>query len=109
MVILGTLIIAFGWFALNCGRSIAAGDGQSGIIGMNTALASVAGVPGATIYMWSVYGKPDPSVMCNGLLGGLVASSAGCAVFLSLCSVFCRRRRRGAGRGRRTVSRTARH
>jgi Amt family ammonium transporter len=81
MVILGTLIIAFGWFALNCGRSIAAGDGQSGIIGMNTALASVAGALGATIYMWSVYGKPDPSVMCNGLLGGLVASSAGCAFF----------------------------
>jgi len=81
MVILGTLIIAFGWFALNCGRSIAAGDGQSGIIGMNTALASVAGALGATIYMWSRYGKPDPSVMCNGLLAGLVASSAGCAFF----------------------------
>jgi Amt family ammonium transporter len=81
MIILGTLIMAFGWFALNCGRSIAAGDGQSGIIGMNTALASIAGALGATIYMWSRYGKPDPSVMCNGLLAGLVSSSAGCAFF----------------------------
>jgi len=81
MVILGTLILAFGWFALNCARSIAAGDGQGGIIGMNTALASAAGALGAALYMWSRYGKPDPSVMCNGLLGGLVASSAGCAFF----------------------------
>jgi Amt family ammonium transporter len=81
MVILGTMIVAFGWFGLNCGRSFAAGDGQSGIIGLNTALASAAGALGAALYMWSVYGKPDPSVMCNGLLGGLVASSAGCAFF----------------------------
>ncbi len=87
MVILGTLIIAFGWFALNSGRSIAAGDGQAGIIGMNTALASVAGALGAVFYMWSLYGKPDPSVMCNGMLGGLVASSAGCA-FLSPSAAF---------------------
>lgn len=87
MVILGTLLIAFGYFALNSGRSLAAGDGQGGIIGMNTALASVAGALGAALYMWSVYGKPDPSVMCNGLLGGLVASSAGCA-FVSPFAAF---------------------
>jgi Amt family ammonium transporter len=88
MVILGTLIMAFGYFALNSGRSLAAGDGQGGIIGMNTVLASAAGALGAAFYMWGVYGKPDPSVMCNGLIGGLVASSAGCAFFTPFAAFF---------------------
>jgi Amt family ammonium transporter len=86
MVILGTLIVAFGFFALNCGRSLAAGDEQAGIIGMNTALASAAGALAAALYMWRLYGKPDPSVICNGMLGGLVASSAGCAFFSPLAA-----------------------
>jgi Amt family ammonium transporter len=37
--------------------------------------ATVAGV----IYMWARYGKPDPSMMCNSMLAGLVAITSPCA------------------------------
>src|SRR5665213_2481094 len=79
MVILGTLLLAFAWFGFNTARSFAAGDGRAGAVAVNTALASAAGTLAAGCFMWGVYGKPDPSVMCNGMLGALVASCAGCA------------------------------
>ncbi len=80
-VVLGTLILAFGFFAFNTARSLAAMDGQAALIAVNTALASVAGALAALLYMWGRYGKPDPSLCCNGMLAGLVASSAGCAFY----------------------------
>ncbi len=81
MVVFGTLILAFGFFAFNTARSLAAMDGRAAIIAVNTALASVAGALAALLYMWGRYGKPDPSLCCNGMLAGLVASSAGCAFY----------------------------
>src|SRR5208282_1973330 len=42
-------------------------------------VASGASVIVASIYMWKVYHKPDPSMMCNGMLAGLVAITAPCA------------------------------
>ncbi len=79
MVILGTLLLAFAWFGFNTAQSFAAHDGLAPIVAVNTVLASVAGTLAAGLYMWSVYGKPDPSLMCNGMLGALVASCASCA------------------------------
>jgi len=37
--------------------------------------ATLSGV----IYMWKVVGKPDPSMMCNSMLAGLVAITSPCA------------------------------
>src|SRR6185369_9146349 len=37
--------------------------------------ATLSGV----IYMWMRYGKPDPSMMCNSMLAGLVAITSPCA------------------------------
>ena len=79
MVLLGTLLLAFAWFGFNTARSFAAHDGRATLIAVNTALASAAGALAAGLYMWNVYGKPDPSLMCNGMLGALVASCASCA------------------------------
>ncbi|HWF63578.1 MAG TPA: ammonium transporter [Rhizomicrobium sp.] len=79
MVLLGTLLLAFAWFGFNTIHSFAARDGRAAVIAVNTALASVAGAIGAGLFMWNVYGKPDPSLMCNGMLGALVASCASCA------------------------------
>src|SRR6202034_2115505 len=53
--------------------------GRAALVAVNTALASSAGVIGALLYMWNVYGKPDPSLLCNGMIAGLVAISAGAA------------------------------
>ena len=77
-VILGTFILAFGWFGFNAGSSLAA-DGRIGVVAANTMLASAAGALASTIYMAMVYGKPDPTMACNGMLAGLVAITAPCA------------------------------
>jgi Amt family ammonium transporter len=42
-------------------------------------LAGAAGSIMAMIYMWRRYGKPDPSMLANGALAGLVAITAPCA------------------------------
>jgi Amt family ammonium transporter len=79
MVILGTLILAFGWFGFNAGSTMAAASDRIGLIVVNTMLAGGMGALASACYLWAKYGKPDPSLMCNGMLGGLVAITASCA------------------------------
>ncbi|HEX7480603.1 MAG TPA: hypothetical protein VF331_22575, partial [Polyangiales bacterium] len=70
---------AFGWFGFNAGSSLAGGDGRIGIVAVNTMIAGMAATMTGVIYMWNVVGKPDPSMMCNSMLAGLVAITAPCA------------------------------
>ncbi|HEX4123744.1 MAG TPA: hypothetical protein VHY37_03395, partial [Tepidisphaeraceae bacterium] len=77
MVVFGTFILTFGFFGLTLGQSFAANDGLASLVAINTALASAAAVLAALLYIWNRYGKPDPSLLCNGLVAGLVAISAG--------------------------------
>lgn len=81
MVFLGTFILAFGWFGFNAGSSLAGTDGRIGIIAVNTMLASASGALASCLYMWwfGPTKKPDPAMMCNGMLAGLVAITAPCA------------------------------
>jgi Amt family ammonium transporter len=78
-VVMGTLILAFGWFGFNPGSTLAATDNRFVAIAVHTMLASAAGCIATVLYMWAVYGKPDPTMGCNGLLAGLVAITAPCA------------------------------
>ena len=79
MAIAGTFILAFGWFGFNPGSTLAGGDLRIAIVATNTMLASAAGAFSAMVYVWTRHGKPDPSMMANGLLAGLVAITAPCA------------------------------
>ena len=79
MAILGTFILAFGWFGFNPGSTLSAIDTQIGVIATNTMLASGAGAVAGMIIAWVRIGKPDPSFACNGMLGGLVAITGPCA------------------------------
>jgi Amt family ammonium transporter len=79
MLVTGTFILAFGWFGFNPGSTLAATDLRIGSIATCTMLASAAGALSAILYMWAVYGKPDPTMGCNGMLAGLVAITAPCA------------------------------
>ncbi len=79
MVQLGTFILAFGWFGFNAGSSLAGGDGRIGIVATNTMIAGMSATLSGVLYMWKVYGKPDPSMMCNSMLAGLVAITSPCA------------------------------
>jgi Amt family ammonium transporter len=51
-------------------------------------LASASGACVAAIVMWIFFGKPDPTMMCNGMLAGLVAITAPCAFVNSLGAVL---------------------
>lgn len=77
--VLGTLILAFGWFGFNTGSTLSATDHRIALIAVNTMLASSAGALGALAYVWTTLRKPDVGMVCNGFLGGLVAITASCA------------------------------
>jgi len=80
MVMLGTFILAFGWFGFNPGSTLAGTDLRISVVAVNTMLASATGALATTLYMWWFKTKkPDPSMMCNGMLAGLVAITAPCA------------------------------
>ena len=78
MGVLGCFILAFGWFGFNPGSTLAGADLRISVIAVNTMLASASGAIFAMFYMWAKYGKPDPSMMVNGMLAGLVAITAPC-------------------------------
>jgi Amt family ammonium transporter len=87
MAILGTFILAFGWFGFNPGSTLAGADLRIAVVAVNTMLASASGAIVAMFYMWARFGKPDPSMMANGMLAGLVAITAPCA-FVSSAWAF---------------------
>ncbi len=79
MVVIGTFILAFGWFGFNPGSTLAGTDLRLTAIVVNTLLASATGAVAAMIVMMCKGLKPDATMMCNGMLAGLVAITAPCA------------------------------
>jgi Amt family ammonium transporter len=87
MVVIGTFILAFGWFGFNPGSTLSGTDLRLTAIVVNTLLASVSGAVSAMVYMMAKGMKPDASMMCNGMLAGLVAITAPCAFVDSWAAV----------------------
>jgi Amt family ammonium transporter len=87
MVQLGTFILAFGWFGFNAGSSLAGTDGRIGVVAVNTMVAGMSATISGILYMWLVHKKPDPTMMCNSMLAGLVAITSPCA-FVTPVSAF---------------------
>jgi Amt family ammonium transporter len=77
MATLGCLILWIGWFGFNPGSQLAA-DQACAYIAVTTNLAGAAGGIMATFTSWFKDGKPDLSMVINGVLAGLVAVTAGC-------------------------------
>lgn len=75
---LGVFILWFGWFGFNPGSTLAAVP-NLGRIAMTTNLAGAAGACATMIITWVRNGKPDVGMTLNGVLGGLVAVTAGTA------------------------------
>src|SRR4051812_6846119 len=88
MAITGTFILAFGWFGFNPGSTLAGGDLRIAVVATNTMLAGTGGALAACFYVWKRLGKPDPSMIVNGLLAGLVAITAPCAFVTSGSAVL---------------------
>jgi len=82
--VLGTLILAFGWYGFNVGTAatpLASGDGGLtlgsfsivGLVALNTTLGMAAGGIGAGALALYLTGKVDTLYVANGMLAGLVA------------------------------------
>lgn len=78
LAMLGCLILWIGWFGFNPGSELAASLAVP-YIAVTTNLAAAAGGIAATFTSWSLSGKPDLSMVINGILAGLVGITAGCA------------------------------
>ncbi|NTU94355.1 MAG: ammonium transporter [Chlorobiaceae bacterium] len=77
MAIVGAFILAFGWFGFNPGSTLAGTDLRISVVAVNTMIASATGAMSSMLYMWWFKTrKPDPTMMINGLLAGLVAITA---------------------------------
>ena len=80
MAMLGTFILLFGWFGFNAASTLAASDTRFAMVATNTALAGAFGAVSSMFYvMYTGAKKPDPGMMANGMLAGLVAITAPCA------------------------------
>ncbi len=79
MVIVGTFILAFGWFGFNPGSTLAGTDLRISYVVVNTMLAGIVGALSSMVVLMMKGLKPDPTMMCNGMLAGLVAITAPCA------------------------------
>jgi Amt family ammonium transporter len=79
MAFLGTMVLLVGWMGFNGASTFAATDFRFTIVIVNTILAAAFGCLATMFTMTWKYGKPDPSMTCNGLLAGLVAITAPCA------------------------------
>lgn len=79
MAMLGTFILLFGWFGFNAASTFAATDIQFATVATNTAIAGAFGAVATMFLMMARTGKPDPGMMANGMLAGLVAITAPCA------------------------------
>jgi Amt family ammonium transporter len=78
-VVIGTFILLFGWRGFNPGSTLGATDLRISVIAINTNLAAVAGSATAMLVWYFMFGKPDITMACNGMLAGLVAITAPCA------------------------------
>jgi Amt family ammonium transporter len=78
-VLLGTMILFFGWFGFNAGSTVAATELRISVITVNTFLAGATGAVVALYWKFIKTGKADLLAACNGSLAGLVAITAPCA------------------------------
>jgi ammonium transporter, Amt family len=78
-VVIGTFILLFGWMGFNPGSTLGATDLRISVVAINTNLAAIAGSATAMLLWYFMFGKPDITMACNGMLAGLVAITAPCA------------------------------
>ena len=79
LVVIGTLLLAFGWFGFNAGSTLGATDLRISVVAANTFIAAAAGAAGVIFVSYALFGFTDIGLACNGALGGLVAITGPCA------------------------------
>ena len=74
---LGALILWIGWYGFNPGSELAM-DEYVAYVAVTTTLAAAGGAIAATVISTLTSGKPDLTMIINGILAGLVSITAGC-------------------------------
>ncbi|GJQ60051.1 MAG: ammonium transporter [Candidatus Scalindua sp. AMX11] len=78
-MVIGTILLAFGWLGYDAGSTLAAGDLRASVVAANTFVAGAMGAVTVLFYTYLKTGASDIGEACNGFLAGLVAISASCA------------------------------
>ncbi len=78
--VLGVFILWLGWFGFNGGSTLAFND-QVPLILLNTSVAASFGGVAAFALSWLLHARPAVEDGMNGVVGGLVAITAGCHAF----------------------------
>ncbi|CAJ1355512.1 unnamed protein product [Effrenium voratum] len=96
LIVLGTMILWFGWYGFNCGSTLGMSKGcdtpaicgtrtpsiergfMAAQVAMNTTLAAATGGLTAFSIRLGLSKKYDIGIFCNGILAGLVSITAGC-------------------------------
>lgn len=89
-VLFGCVLALLGWWGLNSAGALlylAAPLGRVVLVIVNTTLCAAAAALTAAIVTSARFGRPDASLTANGWMGGLAASSAGCAVVAPIGSL----------------------
>ena len=73
----GVLILWLGWFGFNGGSVLSADPATTSLVLVTTSLAAAAGGIVASIFSHILYKNYDLTMFMNGVLGGLVAITAG--------------------------------
>ena len=79
MAVIGTLVLAFGWFGFNAGSTLAATDAQSRRSRPTPSVASAGGALTSLAYVWVQHDRPDVGMACNGFSAGSSRSPGPCA------------------------------
>ena len=74
---LGALILWIGWYGFNPGSELAMNENVA-FVAVTTTLAAAGGAIAATVFSTITSGKPDLTMIINGILAGLVSITAGC-------------------------------
>ncbi|MGD0837182.1 MAG: ammonium transporter [Polyangia bacterium] len=76
LAVLGTALLVSAWFVLAVVLSVLGSGADAGVVTANTLLACAAGGMVAFLHTRLRFGRPDLTMMCNGVLAGLVAMGA---------------------------------
>ncbi|MEM8605117.1 MAG: ammonium transporter, partial [Cyanobacteria bacterium P01_H01_bin.121] len=86
IAVLGVFLLWVGWFGFNGGSTLAFTDQVPRIL-VNTAQGGAAGGMAALLTTWVLHRRPQVPLIMNGVIGGLVAITAGCDLMVPLGAI----------------------
>ena len=87
LVVLGAFLLAFAWVGIDAGATLAGTDHRLAVVAVNALLSAAAGAAAACLAACARTGKPEPALLCGGLLSGLAAVAAPCAFVHPIAAV----------------------